>query len=167
MIAFTASVSQQNIIEGKWHFRLKCKECLRVFAEDEKVDSELLKFKMKTKNLRPLSKSTFNICLATEKLMERFNYEPEKYNMIPEKCLHILSFDELFSYSNFGDHSDLNYKNSLITLIIKMYIKKRQEYISRCKTLAAHDNLLRCHLKKLTSLQGSITKTIYFSLNQY
>lgn len=154
MVAYTASVIQNNIIEGKWYFRLKCEKCLNVFAEDEFIVDELLELKMKTKRLRPLSKSTFNVCMATEKLMERFNYEPAKYSKLPEECLQLLDYDELFSFSTFNGHSDTNHKNSLITLIIKMYIKKRQEYIFKCKTLAAHDVLLRSKYTKLIHFKG-------------
>lgn len=154
MIAYTSSVIQNNIIEGKWYFRLKCEQCLSVFAENEIMDDELLELEMKTKTLRPLSKSTFDICFATEKLMERYNYKPEKYNHLPDECLRILSYDELFSYSNFDDHSELNHKKLLVNLIIKMYIKKRQEHICRCKTLAAHGSLIRSQLKKLIHFKG-------------
>lgn len=154
MIAYTASVIQKNIIEGKWYFSIKCKQCLRVFAEDEIMEDELVELKMKTKELPPLSKTTFNICLATEKIMERFNYDPQRYKKLTDECLRVLNYDELFFFSNFNDHSDLNHKDSLINLIVKMYIKKRQEYISRCRTLAAHDRLLRCHLKKIIHFKG-------------
>lgn len=154
MIAYSASIIQNNVIEGKWHFKIKCEDCLRAFAEDEIMEDELLELKMKTKNLRPLSRSTFDICLATEKLMERYLFDPEKYNKLPDECLQILRYDELFPLSNFNEHTELNHKKALITLIIKMYIKKRQEFISKCKTLAAHDNLVRCKLKKIIHFKG-------------
>lgn len=83
-----------------------------VFVENEMMFDELLELKMKTKKLRPLSKSTFDICLATEKLMERYNYKSEKYNHLTDECLSILNYDELFSDSNFDDHPELNHKKT-------------------------------------------------------
>lgn len=154
MIAYTASVIQDNLIKGKWYFRIDCQQCLKVFAEDEIMEDELVELKMKTKNLHPLSKSTFDICLATEKLMDLVHFEPEKYKKFPEECLQILRYDEIFPFSNFDEHIETNHKKTLITVIIKMYVKKRQEYISRCNTIAAHDENLRCKLKKIIHFKG-------------
>lgn len=154
MIAYTAAVLQNDIIKGKWHWQLKCEECLRVFSEDQFIDDELVNMKMNTKNLRPVAKSTFDICLGAQKLMERFNYEPENYEKIPIELLRVLNINDLFSYSDFGSHCETNHKPRLVELIIKMYIKKQQTYISKCNTLELHDVLLRRKLNKIIHFKG-------------
>lgn len=152
MISYTASVVQNDIIEGKWYTRLKCAECLRVFTEDEIIDDELVNSKMKTTKLSPASKSTFKICLATEKMMQKFEYKPEMYQNIPKEILRVIDTGDIFYCSDF-EH-DENHKGTLIDLIIKMNVKKRQTYISHCNTLAAHKVFLRAKLKKLVHFKG-------------
>lgn len=154
MISYTASVLQNDIIQGKWYWQMKCEECLRVFTEDDLIDDDLVNMKMYTTRLRPAAKSTFEICVATEKLMEKFNYEPRYYETIPIEVLRIIHIDDLFSYSSFDNHCETNHKERLIGLIIKMYVNKRQLYISRCNTLALHGDLLRRKLKKVVHFKG-------------
>lgn len=155
MVAYTASTIQRAIIEGKWYTRIKCEKCLRVFSEDEEHVDDLIELKMKTdNNLRPVSMSTFKICIATEKLMQKLEYQPKKYHSILTDISRILQSDELFYCSEFYTHDENNHKNSLINMIINMYIKKRQDYISRSETLAEHDVLLRSKLKNLIHFKG-------------
>lgn len=154
MISYTASVLQNDIIQGKWYWQMKCEECFRVFTEDDLIDDELVNMKMNTTQLRPAAKSTFEICVATEKLMEKFNYEPRCYKTIPIEVLRIIHIDDLFPYSSFDNHCETNHKERLIELIIKMYVNKRQLYISRCNTLALHGDLVRRKLKKVVHFKG-------------
>lgn len=122
MISYTASVVQNDIIEGKWYWQMKCEECLHAFSEDEFIDDDLVDMKMKTTRLRQVAKSTFDICVTAEKLMQKFDYQPENYDKIPTELLRIINIDDLFSHSNFDTHSELNHKKRLINLIIKMYV---------------------------------------------
>lgn len=154
MISYTASVLQNKIIEGKWYSRIKCAGCFLAFSEDEHINDEFVNLKMRTKNVRPAAKSTFQICMTTEKLMQKSNYEPKNYDRLTENVLKILSFDELFPFSYFETHDEPEHKSVLINMIMKMYIKKRQEYICHCKTLAAHDAFIRHKLKKLVHFRG-------------
>lgn len=152
MISFMASAVQNDIIEGKWYWRLKCSNCLSAFAENEMINDELVNSKMKTTKLKPASKSTFEICLATEKMMQKCEYEPKNYQNISEEIFLAIDIGKLFYCSDF-EHGE-NHKSTLIDLIIKMYVKKRQTYISHCNTLAAHKVFLRTKLKKFVHFNG-------------
>lgn len=154
MICYIAAVLQNNIIDGKWYWKLTCQDCLNVFAKDEFIEDDLMALKMKNTTLKPVCKSTFNICLTIEKLMEKFEYDSKQYHTIPNEVRRILRFDDLFQNVNFDNHADLNHKNILIDLIIQMYIKKRQTYISRCNTLEMHDVFLRSKLTKAVHFYG-------------
>lgn len=152
MISYTASVVQNDIIEGKWYTQIKCKECLHVFKENEIIIDELVKLKMKTTKLGPVNKSTFQICLVAEKLMQKYKDAPKNYQNISKEVYKILNLKDLFRCSDF-EH-DKNHKETLINMIVQMYIKKRQTYISRCNTLAIHDVFLRKNLTKLVHFKG-------------
>lgn len=154
MIAYTASVLQNDIIQGKWYWHMKCQECMRAFSENELVDDDLIILKMKSSKLRPVARSTLEICVATEKLMEKFEYEPKNYEKIPIEVLRIINFDGLFCDTDFDAHSGMDHKKIVVNLIIKMYIKKRQLFISRCNTLALHKVLVRKQLNKIVHFQG-------------
>lgn len=104
MVSFIASTIQKAIIEGRWYSRIKCEQCFQVFLEDEIIDDEFINLKMASKDIRPTSKSTFEICMVTEKLMQIFEHDPKNYGTISTKVLRILNFDELFSLSDFDTH---------------------------------------------------------------
>lgn len=94
MVSYTASILQNNIFEGKWHWRLTCQQCLQAFVEDDLNEDDLLSLKMTSSKLKPSSKSTFEICMATEKLMKKFEFEPKHYIKIPNEVLRILHFND-------------------------------------------------------------------------
>lgn len=150
MISYTAAVLQNDIIQGKWYWRLKCERCLCVFSEDDTIDDELVDLKLKTTNLRPVARSTFDICVASEELMKKFDYDPKYYDKIQSELLRILNIKTLFPYMC----AETNHKQRLIELVIKMYVKKRQLYISRINTLEIHDIFYRNKLKKVVHFQG-------------
>lgn len=154
MAAYLASVLQKNIIEGRWFNPLRCQNCLQVFSEGEIVDDDFVKLKMKTSKLKAPAKSTVDICLETEMVMRSFNYEAGKLQKILESVLLHLNINELFWASDFSSHDEPDHKINLIKLIIEMYVKKKQEYISKCKTLAAHDTVWRSVLRKLIHFRG-------------
>lgn len=154
MISYIACVLQKNIIEGRWYTRIACEKCLCAFSEDEFIDDEFIKIKMKTQKLRPAAKSTFQICIVAEQLMAKYDYEPIKNDFMLNEILQIVSLEELFSYSDFSTHSESDHKSRLVGMIVSMYLKKRQEYISRCNTLDAHKLFWRSKLKKVVHFQG-------------
>lgn len=154
MISYIACVIQKNIVEGRWYTRIVCQKCLSAFAEDEFIDDEFIEIKMKTQKLRPAAKSTFQICYVAEQLMEKYNYEPIKNDSMLNEILQIISSEELFFYSDFSTHDESDHKLRLIGMIVNMFLKKRQEYISRCNTLDAHKIFWRSKLKKVVHFQG-------------
>lgn len=153
-IAYVASILQKNIFEGRWYSPLKCKDCLSAFLEDELVDDSFVNLKMKTIHIHAPAKSTLKICLETEKMMQKYGYETHAFKSVSEGTTHILDYDQLFPNSNFEDHAEVEHKRALITLIIQMYFKRQQDYISKCKTQDSHNKFVRSYLRKYTHFQG-------------
>lgn len=152
--SYLASVLEKCIMERRWHSPINCKKCLLVFAEDESIDDEFVKLKMKSTKLLPPARSTVEICKFTELSMKKFNYEPGKYSFILNDVLTQINFENLFWLTDFNTHQEPDHKLCLVKLIIKMYTKKKQDYISKCNTLAQHDVHLRSQLKKLIHFKG-------------
>lgn len=156
--AYSAAILEKCIIEGRWYSPLKCEKCLRVFSEDEIVDDEFVTKKMKTSKLNAPARSTVQICKQTEISMKKFNYVPGKFMEIQEDILENLNIYQLYWLSEFDSHPEsdakIDHKLRLIKLIIKMYIKKKQDYLSKCNTLARHDDFIRHKLKKLVHFKG-------------
>lgn len=152
--SYLASVLEKCIIERRWYSPINCKKCLLVFAEDETIDDQFVNLKMKSSKLLPPARSTVKICKAIEHSMKIFNYEPGKFNDIQNDVLSRIDFNDLFWMSDFESYNGSEHKTILIRLIIEMYIKKKQDYISKCNTLAEHDVLLRNQLKKLIHFKG-------------
>lgn len=157
VISYTASVLEKCIINGRWHKRITCNSCLLAFKEDAVIDDEFVNIKMKTNKMCAPAVSTVQICMATEKAMEKFNFEPGHFQEIIS-CVHrMLNPDKLFTNTNFSsdtDHANLHHKTELIQMIVQMYVKKKFDYISRCNTLANHDALLRHKLRKFIHFKG-------------
>lgn len=152
--SYLASVLEKCITERRWRNPIRCMKCLYAFAEDETDEDEFVNLKMKSSKLLPPAKSTLAICMATENAMKKFKYEPGKLNYVKSDVLANLNIDSLFTMSDFSTHNETNHKMNLITLIIEIYSKKKQDYISKCKTLSEHDTFLRSQLKKLIHFKG-------------
>lgn len=151
VIAYFASVLQNRIIDGRWYSPLKCEKCLNVFLEDELIDDPFVNLKIKTKNTHPPAISTTKICFQTDKIIQKYGYEAGAYNYVLEEVNRVLDHDSLFPNSEFEQHAESDHKMALITLIIiRMYLEKKQEYISKCKTLTIHNDIWRCYLLKYT-----------------
>lgn len=149
VIHFTASLLQKCIVKGQWYKRIKCSRCLNAFKEDAVTNNDFVNTKMKTNNMLPPSKSTVDICKATEKFMEKFKFEPGHFEDILNDVQTHLKYETLFTTTDFDSHDHgTNHKSDLIRMIVQMYVKKKFDYISRCNTLANHDVLLRHQLRK-------------------
>lgn len=154
MISYMACVIQQNIIHGRWYAPISCEKCLNAFSEDEYIDDEFIELKIKTQKLRPAARSTFQICFTAEKLLEKNEFKPIENTALLNELLQIINLNELFSYSDFSTHSESGHKLRLVRLVVNMFLRKRQEYISRCNTLDAHETFWRRKLKKVVHFKG-------------
>lgn len=152
--SYFASVLEKCIIERRWYAPITCEKCLNVFAEDQSVDDEFVRLKMKSSKLRLPAISTVDICKATECSMKKFNYQAGMYNHIQNDVMSKLDIDELFWISDFNSHEESGHKIRLIKLIIEMYTKKKHDYICKCNTLAEHDAFWRSKLKKIIHFKG-------------
>lgn len=153
---YLASLIEKSVIEGRWYSPLKCEQCLSVFLENEAVENEFVALKMRSAKLHAPSKSTVQICKMTENSLQKFNFEPGKYTQIVNDIFAHLKFNELFYLSDFGEetHKEKGHKMKLVKLIIDMYIRKKQYYITKCNTIASHDVFLRSKLKKIIHHKG-------------
>lgn len=86
--------------------------------------------------------------------MRKFGHKDGKYNHILNDIFANLNINHLFPMSNFDQHQKQNHKIELIQLIIEMCINKKQDYTSRCNTLAERNSFLRNKLKKLLHFRG-------------
>lgn len=148
VIFYTASVLEACIVNGQWYKRITCRGCLDAFREDAVTDNDFVNTKMKTKNMVAPAKSTVDICMATERSMEIFKFESGHIENILNYVQTSVDYETLFANTDFNSHDDTNHKNELIQMIVRMYVKKKFDYISRCNTLASHDILLRHQLRK-------------------
>lgn len=154
VVAYLAAVIEKCVREGRWYNPIKCKDCLCVFSEDDLLENDFIKLKMRTSKLTAPAKSTVKICTETEKAMRHFKYAAGQLNQIIDLVLFNLDMNDLYWISDFSIHEGTNHKLMLVTLIIEMYVKKTHDYISKCNTLAAHNSLCRNVLKKLIHFRG-------------
>lgn len=154
VIAYVASIMQQNIIEGRWYWRLKCEDCSNAFPEDDLVNDSFLNLKARTNQLSAPAKSTVRICEIAETCMLKYEYKPGTFDTVLHESLQILESENLFPNSNFESHSEDGHKEILISLIIRMFFKKKQNHISHCNTQATHGSFVRNYLLKYLHSQG-------------
>lgn len=155
--AFTAANLEKCILEGRWNVSIKCYRCLEVFDENSKVDDEFISIKKKSIDIRFPCESTVKICELAEAKMKSNQHESGNFEDTLKHVLSNVQLDDLYPVSNFENHPHCKYtehKLFLVKLIVDMYYKKKLIYISRCNTLAKHDELLRHHLKKIIHAKG-------------
>lgn len=127
---------------------LKCDKCLLAFQEDELIDDPFVNLKTRTKKLNPPAKSAMEICMLIKTLMEKHEHKPGSFVIVLKEALQQLECKKIFSNSDFDKHSETGHKRALITMIIRMYFKKKQDYISKCNTQAVHHTYVRSYLRK-------------------
>lgn len=154
VIAYVASIIQKNIIEGRWCWRLKCENCLNVFLQDDFVNDSFLNLKASTNHLPAPAKSTVRICEIAKMCMLKYEYKTGTFDRVLDESLQILESEDLFPNSDFENHSEAGHKEILITLIIRMFFKKKQNYISSCNSQAAHNSFVRNYFLKYLHSQG-------------
>lgn len=155
VISFTAATLQNDIFQGRWFKRLTCVKCLDAFKEDVITDDDFVNTKMKTKNLLAPARSTVRVCAATEKSMQKYNYQPGHLKDIILDVVTQLNLDSLFSSSDFDAHPQSNedHKSVLVRMIIEMYVKKKMDYICKCNTLDSYKLLVRNMCRKHVHFQ--------------
>lgn len=157
VIRYNAALIENCIREGKWNKRILCGNCLSVFDANEKNADELINLKRGSSNISFPCKSTIEICSLTEKVMEMNEYNVGNCSNTVQQVLSTTNFNILYPKSKFNEHlraNDFNHKQSLVELIVQIYYKKKQIYISQCNTLAKHNKLLRKKLMKYVHFKG-------------
>lgn len=86
--------------------------------------------------------------------MRKQEYKAGTFDVILEEVFRALEIENIFSNSGFDKHPDPGHKKVLITLIIRMYMKRKHDYISRCNTQNAHESYIRSYLRKYTHFRG-------------
>lgn len=149
-ICYTAHLIEKSIFEGKSRMgSIKCFQCVSVLYENEQVQNELLEKKSNSKSVFQPCKSTVEICNATDDIIATFDHINKiNHAEIVKDVMYKLDQNTLFTMSDFSDHSQDTHKSLLIQYIAEMYLFKRCTYISKCSTLAQHDEFKRHNMRK-------------------
>lgn len=138
-IAYIASTIELKI-ENRYH----CQLCKAVFGKNQPIDRAFIS----SHHTRRACQSTFDICrtadyfLRLEILKGQFSIE-----LIRQSILESLDIDNLYSESNFLEHSHL--KIELITQILMEFIRYKGNHIARVVTC---EQVQECIRRKLTRL---------------
>lgn len=155
VIAYLASHIEKEIIESKGRNpAVKCTDCLRAFGDCELVRDEFLERKAEIEYIMIPCASTVIICTAAENELQKSGYKiAEEYNKSIGNILSSIEMEKVFSETDF-EHQDQDHKRVFITAIVKMYVRKKMNYITRTKTREKVGALVRSQLKKAIHFKG-------------
>lgn len=143
--AFLASNIEKRIFK-KMEARTKsgCKDCLKVFDENTKIDDSFLKKKSSSiKIVQPCS-STVNILVASSTIMKNLQSQVSyiDFDVLTKAVLSCLDIDQLYILSNFNDHHchemSLSSKEQFISGIIREYMHTKSMKICDRVTTEEH-----------------------------
>lgn len=154
VIAYLASFIEKEIIEGKQQrLAVKCTECLRAFAENQFVRDEFLERKCQTEDIMIPCESTVIVCTTAERELQKCEYFIKDYNRTIEKIMAAIDYDNIFPDTDF-EHQEQDHKILFISTIVRIYVRKKMNFISRTKTKEKAGELFRNHLKKIIHFKG-------------
>lgn len=154
VIAYLASFIEKEIIEGKQQrLAVKCTNCIRAFGENDLVCDEFLERKSHTEDIMIPCESTVIVCTKAEQELQRCEYSIEDYNRTIGKILAAIDFKNVFSASDF-EHQEQDHKRLFISTIVRIYVRKKMNFIARTKTKEKVGVSLKSQLKKLIHFKG-------------
>lgn len=158
VIAYMASMIEKEVIEMKFNrLAIKCAECIRAFSDNDICNDDFLNKKSETEDIIFPCKSTVDICYEAELVLQKYKYQSD-YILTVKEILSTLDFALLYPMTNFGDHFDEhgyeNHKYLFILTIIKIYVRKKQNFICRFSTQDKVGAYLRCNFKKRIHFAG-------------
>lgn len=173
--AYAAKMVEEKIKHTIQKQRNKCKMCLNVFHNNEKINDSFIARKMLTdvqnRQSQPC-KSTVNIIKASNKLHDLLADNGYDVKAIIMTTLQNLDYEELFEETDFDDHSDpemdetdetvgygiyglhVSHKEDFISEIVKVYINMKSHNIFRKISDEERGDYIRHRNKKSTHFAG-------------
>lgn len=154
VIAYLASIIEKEIIESNGRRPVvKCHDYLRAFGECEFVRDEFLEQRSEAGDITIPCASTVVVCTAAERELQKFNYKIDNYESSIKNILASIDFKNVFIETDF-DHQNNDHKMLFVTTIVKIYVRKKMNYITRTKTREKVGDQVRNQLKKTIHFKG-------------
>lgn len=155
-ISYTAYEIEKAILEAKDPKKsIKCYKCVKTLYENEQIQNIFLDLKSNAKSIFQPCKSTFEICALTEEIIKSFDdINAISYTEVVKDVIYRIDMDAMFPLSDFNDHPHANHKSFLVQYLAESYLSKRLKFISKCSTLAQHDEFNRHCMKKAIHRSG-------------
>lgn len=164
--AYLASTIETNIIKKIMARPIsKCSDCLHAFNENIKIEDSFLKKKSETSNIVQPCRSTVNIVVASNAIMEALQSIAHiDFNTVLRAILPCLDIDSLFDSSDFNGHQNeglasnirvsLSHKEQFICCILREYMHLKSKKI--CDRITAEEH-------KAGNIRKKNTKNIIFA----
>lgn len=152
-LAYMASVLEAKIIGGKRR-HIKCEDCIRALIENELLEDSFIYFKARKSNILQPCRSTFEICKFVDKYVQSCEEKSAPYQAVLIQILRKMSYQTLYTSSNFENHSEYGHKYEFIKKIIELYMHMKSVHIAKCFTLKTHEDPIRHTYRKLIQRRG-------------
>lgn len=162
-IAYMASVLEARIMNANRYNKIvKCEECISSFIENELIEDSFIRFKSRNGNVLQPCKSTFEICKFVNSYLKTYEGKTIPYETVALQILRKISFDSLFTGSDFENHSKnsatshklTSHRYEFVKKIVDLYMRMKSIGIAKKLTLETHDNPKRHVYKKLIQERG-------------
>lgn len=152
-LTYMASVLEAKIIGGKRRV-IKCEDCVRVFIENELLEDSFIRFKARTTNVMQPCRSTFEICKFVDNYVKSCENRSASFQAVVIHILRRISFDTLYTSSDFEKHSGAGHKYEFVKKIVELYMHMKSMHLAKCFTLDVNDEPCRHHLHKIVHEKG-------------
>lgn len=152
-VAYMASILEAKIIGGKRRI-IKCEDCVGVFIENELLEDSFIRFKARKSNVMQPCRSTFDICKFADSYVKCCEKRSASYQAVVIQILRKMSFETLYTSSDFEKHPGKGHKYDFVKQIIELYLHMKSVHIAKSFTLKTHDNPIRHTLRKLVHVKG-------------
>lgn len=154
VIAYLASFIEKEIIESRGRrLAVTCMDCIRAFGDDDFIEDAFLERKSEEEDILIPCKSTVDICTAAETVLQRQGYNIKQYDRTIEQILACIDLEKVFASSEF-EHHDQDHKKLFVSTIVKIYVRKKMNFLSREKTRDVVGDQTRNQSKKIQHFKG-------------
>lgn len=151
-LAYMASMVEKKICYAKHpKILIKCEHCLDIFIENELIRDEFIRFKSRKSNITQPCKSTLEICKFVDSFLKAFEGKTSfSFDVVLNKIMQSLPFQNLFTNSNFFDHDgEKNHKYSVIKCIVETFFNMKSVHVAKSKNLKERGTPIRHSSRKL------------------
>lgn len=152
-LAYMASVIESKIIGGKRRI-IKCDDCVAVFIENELLEDSFIRFKARKSNVMQPCRSTFDSCKFADSYIMSCEQRSASYQAVLLQILRKITFESLYSSSDFEKHVDNGHKYEFVKKIIELFMHMKSIHIAKSFTLKVHENPIRHQFRKLIHEKG-------------